>query len=43
MGLKVENRKVRKELDVQIVTAKTIEGLMMFLGIQPDENKKTMN
>lgn len=38
-SLRVENKKVRKGLDVDIVTAKTIEALMLFLGIRPDDHK----
>ena len=37
-NLRVENRKVRPALDVDIVTAKTIEALMLFLGIRPDDH-----
>ena len=36
-SLRVENKKIRKDLDVQIVTAKTIEALLIFLGIRPDD------
>jgi len=32
-GLKIENRQVRKALNVKIITAKTIEALLLFLGI----------
>ena len=38
-SLRVENKKIRKDLDVQIVTAKTIEALLVFLGIRPDDQR----
>jgi len=37
--MKVENKRVRKDLDVNIVSAKTIEALMRFLGIEPDDSR----
>jgi hypothetical protein len=37
--LKVENKRVRKDLDVHVVSAKTIEALMKFLGIEPDDSR----
>jgi hypothetical protein len=38
-NLKIENKKIKKDCDVQIVTAKTIEALMLFLGIKTDDQK----
>lgn len=42
-GLKIENRQVRKELNVNIITAKTIEALLLFLGIQSDDSKQGLD
>lgn len=42
-GLKIENRQVRKALNVKIITAKTIEALLLFLGIQSDDSKQGLD
>jgi hypothetical protein len=40
---KIEDRRIRKGLEVGIVSAKTIEALMKFLGIEPDDSKYLMD
>ena len=42
-SLRVENKKVKKDLNVDIVTAKTIEALLLFLGIRPDDRKQLLD
>lgn len=35
---KIENKRIRKELDVMIISAKTIEALLRFLEIEPEDS-----
>jgi hypothetical protein len=42
-SLKVEDKKVKKSFDVGVITPKTIEALLRFLGIEPDDNAQVMN
>jgi hypothetical protein len=34
---------VRKALNVKIITAKTLEALLLFLGIQADDSRQAMD
>lgn len=36
---KIENKKVKEELAVPLISAKTIEALLRFLSIEPDDPK----
>ena len=36
---KIEDKRIRKDLNVMVISARTIEGLMRFLGIEPEDTK----
>lgn len=38
-ALKIEDKKIKQDLKIDIVSAKTIEALLKFLGIEPDEHR----
>jgi hypothetical protein len=40
---KIEKSHIKKDLNVMIVTSKTIEALMKFLGIEPDLTRQGMD
>ena len=40
---KIEHKKIRKDLNVMVVTAKTIEALMKFLGIEPEDTRQGLD
>ena len=40
---RIDNKKVKKDLDVMIVTAKTIEALLKFLGIEPEDTRQGLD
>lgn len=42
-SLKIEERQVRKELNVKIITPKTLEALLLFLGIQSDDSRQGLD
>lgn len=41
--VKVEDKRVTREVDVDLITAVTIEGLLNYLQIQPEDNKYTLD
>ena len=41
--MQIEERKVRKECDVDIITSKTIEALLKYLGIEPDDSQTKLD
>ena len=38
-GIKIEEKNIRKDINVGVVSAKTIEALLRFLGIEPDDSR----
>lgn len=40
---KIDTKKIKKDLDVMIVTAKTIEALLRFLGIEPEDTRQGLD
>ena len=41
--VKIENKSVRKSVDVNIITASTIEAFMMYLDLKPDDTELAVN
>ena len=41
--MKIERGHIKKDLDVMIVTAKTIEALLKFLGLEPDISRQGLD
>ena len=41
--VKIERGHVKKDLDVMVVTAKTIEALLKFLGLEPDISRQGLD
>lgn len=41
--VKIENKKVRKSIDVNIITASTIEAFIMYLDLKQDDNEHLVN
>mmetsp|Transcript_19465 Transcript_19465/g.14145 ORF Transcript_19465/g.14145 Transcript_19465/m.14145 type:complete len:114 (+) Transcript_19465:2011-2352(+) len=40
---KIEEKKIKQELRVEVVSAKTIEALLKFLGIEPDDHRYVLD
>ena len=36
---KIEDRRIRKDINVGVVSAKTIEAILKFLEIEPDDSR----
>ena len=41
--IKIENKSVRKSIDVNIITSSTIEAFIMYLGLQEDDTELNVN
>jgi hypothetical protein len=38
MNTKVEKKRLKKAFDVDVISAKTIEAILKYLGIEPEEH-----
>ena len=43
LKVKIEDKRMTKPLDVSIISAQTIEGLLKFIQLQPDDSKQVMD
>jgi hypothetical protein len=41
--VKIDKSHIKKDLDVNIVSAKTIEALLKFLGLEPDISRQGLD
>ena len=37
--MKIEDRRIKKDMNVEVVSAKTMEAMLIFLGIEPDDSR----
>ena len=41
--IKIEDKKVGKDYEVDIISVRTLEALLIFLGIEPDDSKSKLD